>query len=265
MIADMQKNHPGVQVTDLVHATKTKSAEEVTKMFVDSASYILRATVGGKPGAKASAKDKRSTIKTGKTLWNPKQLKVDDNFSCISYLKVMKVDGSMITVKNQLGGSWFISKDLLEKDMWSADHFDKEIKCNMTDLSEIIETCSDTIFKVQFKCKVDPKNIEAELKDLKLKDLKKGDEIKKLAKQFTEGKTEVITGHLVESENHFGRSLVIDLNAPANNNMRQVDHRHIEWIIFRNVKYTLGKKAPGTEELPLKYDKADRKWDSSKL
>ena len=88
-----------------------------------------------------------------------------------------------------------------------------------------------------------------------------------MSKTFIEGETECITGHLVESENLLGRSVIIDLNAPANNNVRQVDHRTIDYIIFRNVKYVLGRKAPGTiaEELPLKYDKKDDKWNVSKL
>ena len=97
MIAAMQKHHPGTQVTDLVHATQTKSADEVTKMFVDSASYILRATVGGKPAAapgKGGKADKRATVKTGTPLWNPKKLAVDDYFSCISYLKVLAINGT---------------------------------------------------------------------------------------------------------------------------------------------------------------------------
>ena len=45
MIKVMQENHPDLVVTDLVNAQKTKSSEEVTKMFVESASFILRATV----------------------------------------------------------------------------------------------------------------------------------------------------------------------------------------------------------------------------
>jgi hypothetical protein len=44
-----------------------------------------------------------------------------------------------------------------------------------------------------------------------------------------------------------------------------VDHRTIDWIIHGNVKYTLGKKAPGTEELPLKHEKDAVKWSSAKL
>jgi len=60
-------------------------------MFVDSASYILRVKVGG--DLKASTKDSRTTVKTTLPLWDPKKLAVKDMFSCISYLKVMKIEG----------------------------------------------------------------------------------------------------------------------------------------------------------------------------
>ena len=140
----------------MAHATQNKSAAEVTKMFVDSASYILRAAVGGKGAGKSGKK----ASPTGKPLWNPKKLQTGDNFSCVSYLKVLKIDGNQITVKNHQGGSWFITKDLLVRDAWSADHFEKEVKCNMTDLPQILEACKDTIFKVKFKKKADLKIVQ---------------------------------------------------------------------------------------------------------
>ena len=121
----------------MTNAIKTKSAEEVTKLFVENASFILRATVGSKDASGSG--NKRNAVKKGKPLWDPTKLEVDDIFSCISYLNVQKVDGNTITVKNQLGGAWIISKDLLERDMWSADHFDKELKCIMTVLLGLIE------------------------------------------------------------------------------------------------------------------------------
>ena len=134
MIDAMKANHNDLTVTDLAKATQTKSAEEVTKMFVENASYILRAAVGGKEsGSKVAA---RKAV--GVPLWDAKQMKVGQNFSCISYLRVDEIDDEKITVKNHLGGAWFISKNLLVRDMWSADHFEKEIKCTMTDLSEIL-------------------------------------------------------------------------------------------------------------------------------
>ena len=60
-------------------------------------------------------------------------------------------------------------------------------------------------------------------------------------------------GHLVDCENNLGRSSIIDLNAPLFNNFRQVDHRSIDWIIFKNVKYSLGKKSAkdASENIPL--------------
>jgi hypothetical protein len=69
----------------------------------------------------------------------------------------------------------------------------------------------------------------------------------------------------MNSENNMGRSTVIDLNAPIYNNFRQVDHRTIEYIIYKNVKYSLGKKSAGIEELPIKYDGKEPKWNESKL
>jgi len=134
-------------------------------MFVENASFILRATVGGSAGGSKAAggKSDRKAAKSGKPLWDPKKLEVGDNFSCVSYLNVLKIDGNQATVNNHSGGSWFISKDLLLRDAWSADHFEKEVKCTMTDLSQILESCKDTIFKVSFKKKIDEKSVEAKL------------------------------------------------------------------------------------------------------
>ena len=73
MIGIMKKAYSGMQVTDLSKATETKSAAEVTQMFVDSASYILRATVAGKSRTRS---DKRKAVSGGKPLWNAKQLAV---------------------------------------------------------------------------------------------------------------------------------------------------------------------------------------------
>ena len=256
MIRIMQQCHPKAIVTDLEHATKTKSRSEVDKMFVDTASFILRAQVGG---------SKSSSSGTKAPLWDPAQLQVTDVFSCASFVKVTAIDGNKVTVKNHLGGSWLISRDLIEREIWSADHFSQEVKCTMTDLSEILGNCKDTVFTVQFRKQVAPKTVSETLAKFPFKDLREPARVKQLTKDVLEGETVRITGRLVESENHLGRSLVIDLKACPNSNSRQVDHRSIDWIIFRNAKYSLGRRAPGTGELPLKYNRADEKWEPSKL
>lgn len=77
----------------------------------------------------------RKAQKSGTPNWQKDLLAVNDHFSCISYLKVGKIDGNKISVTNQLGGAWIMSKDMLVSTSFSADHYEKEVKCTMTDLS----------------------------------------------------------------------------------------------------------------------------------
>jgi len=70
-------------------------------MFVDSASFMLRAAVG----VGAAAEGREAAIR-GEPLWDPKKLAKDDMFSCISYVNVKKIEGKTVTVDNHLGGSW---------------------------------------------------------------------------------------------------------------------------------------------------------------
>ena len=102
----------------------------------------------------------RKASKNVKALWDPKKLKVGDQFSSISYLRVDKIEGNTITVANALGGSWIMSKDLLVRDGWSADHFSQEVKTGMTELAAILIQCRDTIFTVSFKKKVNVNDVE---------------------------------------------------------------------------------------------------------
>ena len=46
---------------------------------------------------------------------------------------------------------------------------------------------------------------------------------------------------MIEVENNLGRSLVADIRASAEDQYRQVDHRTMQSIIFKNVKYVLKK------------------------
>lgn len=174
------------QITDFADAQKTKSAAELTKMFVDKASFILRANIGGGMGSKSKEEIKKSSslIKAGQPLWDPKQLQVKDWFSSHTYLVVQKIEPDKITVKNQLGGIWHISKDVLES-MYSADHYEKEVPMNMTSLVGILEEAGDTIMKVQFKTKIYEKRVFEKLQNVDPKSLKSG--LDALAKDLIEG------------------------------------------------------------------------------
>lgn len=88
---------------------------------------------------------------------------------------------------------------------------------------------------------------------------------KKILKEISaDNQSTVITGHLLKCENNLGRSVIVDLNAPANNNIRQVDHRTIEYIIYKNVKYSQGVRST-PEDLPLHQHSNERNFDASRI
>ena len=75
MISVMKENYNcadrELQVTDLAHACSTKTQAEVTKDFVEAASFMLSVAMKGK-GKKAASKK----AKYGEPLWDAKKLEV---------------------------------------------------------------------------------------------------------------------------------------------------------------------------------------------
>ena len=43
-----------------------------------------------------------------------------------------------------------VSRDIIEN-MYSADHFGKEVSMNMTGLAEVLQSVQDNVFTVQFR------------------------------------------------------------------------------------------------------------------
>jgi len=117
---------------------------------------------------------------------------------------------------------------------------------------------------VNFRKQPNREDAEELLKAAKFGDLKDKAKLTALAKSIIEGEPCNMICHLVKAENHLGRSTVIDLTAKTDNKFRQIDHRTIESIIFKNVKYSLKKGAKKIEDDEEK-KKDEPKWDSKKL
>ena len=225
---------------------KAQSSKAAPKLALNKASKGI---------AKAEKKNaKKEAVKKA-----AKKINIGEFFSCHQYMKVISIQGSTIKLRNERGRMVDIDKQVLVDDSYSADHFETEVTCNMTELSEILQSAQDTIFKVRFFRKVDEKIIAEKLQAIKKSDIQDMATLNSLAKSLTEGEEVEMVAHLVKGEQHMGRSLVIDLEV---NDFRQVDHRSIQWIIFRNVKYSLGRKST-LSTLEKKEETA--KWNQSKL
>jgi hypothetical protein len=135
-------------------------------------------------------------------------------------MKVVAINEFNVTLKNERGETLEIDKDILVNDSYSANHFEKEVSCTMTQLSEILKSAKDTIFQVEFEKKLDDKLIYDELSKMSVKDFQDAKKMNELSKSIIVGQSVTMICHLVKSENHLGRSLVIDLNAEAPNNFR---------------------------------------------
>ena len=229
MIKVMQENYDPsgktMNVTDLSAACRTGSQEQVTKEFVNAASFILSAAVGGgKKGGKAAKPVKRTT----KPLWDTKKFEKDQFFSQTTYLNVKEIAGNRITVENQFGNTLYVSKDILEG-MYSADHFKNEVGMNMTGLAELLQSVQDHIFTVTFR----KQPTEEKAVDLiQAADFKDKSKLAKLAKEIIAGESCTMTCNMLQVENNLGRSLVIYHSAAGANKFRQIDHRSIESIVF---------------------------------
>lgn len=125
-------------------------------------------------------------------------------------MNVLSVDpiSDSILVEDHNGQKFKVmGRDLIEKTMSSANQYSRQETVSRTQAVEILTSARDTVFTVRF-----------EKQDGSLRDL---------------------TGHLLSTENAFGRSNVVDLEVTTGNNQRQVDHRTLHFIVINNIKYNV--------------------------
>lgn len=117
-----------------------------------------------------------------------------------------------------------------------------------------------------FHKKANEDSVAQTLEKTDLSSFKDPTQLNKLVKSVIEGNECLMRCHLVKCDDSLGRSTVIDLGAKGDNQFRQVDHRTIEYIIIRNVKYLLkkGAKKPVQDD-DMAAVKNEPKWDVGKL
>jgi len=139
-----------------------------------------------------------------------KQLKKGEVLNSTMYMTVQNVLADSIIVKDNFGREFTLKgPKLIEEVVNSAAQYEKEEKVTMTTAANTLVSAGDSAFTVVF--------------------LK------------ADGTERTLVGRLIDTENHMGRSNVVDLQVTSGSPNRQVDHRTIKSIILKGVKYVVKK------------------------
>lgn len=112
---------------------------------------------------------------------------------------------------------------------------------------EIFSKVGDTVFCVSFQKQPDSKDIQDALASINKGRILSNKDIADVVKTAYKGNERLLTGYLIKTETGFGRSMCIDLNIDMGNKpnyderIRQVDHRTLNWLIYKGVKYSVKK------------------------
>lgn len=205
----------------------------------------------------AASSSSSSTIVDDSEKQDKKRMKFSDinegDFLCeIQYYKVTDKDDQKIQVKNERGFEFGINNKIIEEGLYSANQFTITKKVNKTELVRVFENAKDTIFTINFNKQPSEETVQEILDKTLISDFTDAGKRKKLAQHLMHGKERTLIGYLQDGETTLGRSQVVDLeehfkalekgknaSEAIRSSKRLVDHRTINWIILKNVKFIL--------------------------
>lgn len=182
---------------------------------------------------------------------NASDIKVGDNLSRISYMKVIdKVFEFGVhagyRVENENGYQWNIGLEVIDREQFnSASFFDKEEKLSLTEIVEKVRTAGHDVCTIYFSKQIQPKDIVKIFRtsDGKIRPIA---DVEKDAKKI-KGEDRLMICRLTSIPDKFGRFQVIDLEVPLDktkpydNRIKQVDQATISFVILKGTKYTVRK------------------------
>ena len=166
------------------------------------------------------------------------KINTGDFMSETQYYRVSQKFDDRIKVVNERGFEFDIGKNIIEEGLYSAHQFDHEYPVTRTELINKLSTAGDCVFMVNFNKKIDRRKLEEKLNHLVRNSTDLSHIASELRKEIhKKGENRTLIGYLVKMETGFGRSVVVDLEAEGSSNLKQVDHRTLNWMIYKNVKY----------------------------
>lgn len=113
-----------------------------------------------------------------------------------------------------------MEKEIVEKECYSADHFETTEKKSANELVEIMDTIRDKVFTVAFKKQRTEKEVIEILKGMEKTLIGDEKKLKKFCKKLIEGESTTMVCNLLTKEHVMGRSMVRKLDKNNANNIR---------------------------------------------
>jgi hypothetical protein len=166
-------------------------------------------------------------------------LKVGDRLSETQYYEVIGTEQGKMRVRNERGFEFTVSKEIVEEGMFNAGQYTDTKKVSRSAMVDILESSNGAIFTVNFDKKPTDESVLEVLKSFTLADFQDPNRLAHISEKIARGENRTLVGYMVSPEPKMGRSKVVDLTKDAPANTRLVDHRNLNWLVFKGVKYTV--------------------------
>lgn len=172
----------------------------------------------------------------------PSDLKTDEWLSGTVYYKILSSNGSSQNVIDSYGRTLTVANGILGNEMISASQYDAQQEVTRTEMVDKLLNAGSCVFTVTFRKQLTGERVNELLEEEKYEGQPPTKKRKICDKILKSGETREMVAYLQSTEHNLGRTNCIDLNLPLNGyRVRQVDHRTLESLILRRVKYILKK------------------------
>lgn len=184
-----------------------------------------------------------------KVMCNPSELQEGEWLSGTVYYKIITPqdeikNGTMrrFRIIDSFGKELSVGGPILGREMVSAQQYDRTVKISRTEMIEKLMSARDSVFTVKFKKQLNGKRLREQLEEEKYNANDPSPKRTKICNKVIKmGEDRTLTGYLTNTEPLMGRSQVIDLGLGpvGKHSTRLVDHRTVDELILRRVRYVL--------------------------
>ena len=167
-------------------------------------------------------------------------LKEGEWLSGTVYYKVGKRVGTSHEVSDAFGRRLTVGNTILQDEMISAAQYDNEVRVTRSEMVEKLINAGDCTFTIQFRKQLTGKDVCDKLERDNFSTQPAAKKVKLCGQSIKLGEVRTLVGYVRNTEHVMGRSNVVDLGIPfSQHRERQVDHRTLESLILKRVKYIL--------------------------